>query len=208
MKKVLLALLGLILLGQGVKAQPVSDNAVIPMAITVNSILRLNVVDGGNIEFVFNTLNDISFGLSGARYGTTVTVASSGNWDLSVFATTATFLNDAGQTVPLNRVCFNITNGGTFVIGIVAATSNTLYYPNGVIAGALTDRSNLIDGSVAPAQNVLTTGTLAGGNAGNTTQNRFTFNWECGTANCAGGSMAGTRSGRYSTSILLSLNAL
>ena len=205
MKKVLLGFLGLLLLSQGIKAQPVSDNAVIPMAITVNSILRLSVVDGGNIEFVFNTLNDINTGLSGARYSTSVTVASSSNWDLSVLATTDAFYDDGGNDIPLSHVCFNLTNtttAGANTIGI-DNTFNSIYAANGV-ASAITAYNTLTD--TPPVINVLTPGS---GNAGDIVANAFTFNWECGvTANCgAGSSMIGEPSGRYATSILLSLSA-
>jgi hypothetical protein len=37
--------------------QAVNDQAVIPVSITLNSILRLTVVSGGNIDFVVNTID-------------------------------------------------------------------------------------------------------------------------------------------------------
>ena len=51
MKKLLLISVGLIMACL-TQAQPVSDNATIPIGVTLNSILRLTVVSGGNIEFV------------------------------------------------------------------------------------------------------------------------------------------------------------
>jgi len=202
MKKIILGFLSIFFVGQIAMAQPVSDNAVIPMAITVNSILRLNVVDGGNIEFVFNTLNDYSAGLSGTQYATTFTVASSRNWNLSILATTGTFLNDAGVGISLEHVCFIISETGAFSYG-VDNTFNTTYRLDGGVAAALTDRSDLA--FVAADGLVLVPGT---GNAGTVLDNIFTINWECGTAACTAGSLTGTASGRYSTSILLSLSAL
>jgi hypothetical protein len=206
MKKVLLGFMVTVLLGIGAKAQPVSDNAVIPMAITVNSILRLNVVDGGNIEFVFNTLNDIANGLSGDRYTTTITVASSSNWALSVMATTTDFFDDGGAPLALNNVCFYLTNNGaTYSVGV--AGSNTLYRPNagGAVAVGNANYSDLTDDDTGVE--LLYSGS---GNAGDPTENNITFHWECGTVSCAAGlgSIQGTPSGRYSTSILMSLRGL
>lgn len=206
MKKGLIGLMFCLVLGIGVNAQPVSDNAVIPMAITVNSILRLNVVDGGNIEFVFNTLDDIANGLSGNRYTTTITVASSSDWALSVMATTTDFFDDGGAALALDNVCFYLSNNGaTYTVG---AAGNTLYRPNGGGAAAIgiANPSDLTDddGGVE----LLTSGGL--GNAGVPLENNITFHWECGTGLCAAGlgSIQGTPSGRYSTSILMSLRGL
>jgi len=207
MKKVLIGFLSLIFAGQVAVAQPISDNAVIPMAITVNSILRLNVVRGGNIEFVFNTLDEYANGLSGARYSTDVTIASSGNWELEMLASTTEFFDmdgGAGTGIDLGFVCFNLTTTGTNVIGIGLATE---YFPNDGASSAVTVYSDLTN--TAPAQNILDAGT---GNAGGAAENAFTINWECGTGNGtaqAGNTIsdAGVTSGRYSTNILLTLIA-
>jgi len=206
MKKVLIGFLSLIFAGQVAVAQPISDNAVIPMAITVNSILRLNVVRGGNIEFVFNTLDEYANGLSGTRYSTDVTIASSGNWELEMLASTTEFFDmdgGVGTGIDLDYVCFNLTDNGTNAIGIGLATE---YFPNGGATAAVTVYSDLTN--TAPAQNILDAGT---GNAGGASENAFTINWECGTVNGGNAtsiSTAGVTSGRYSTNILLTLIAL
>jgi hypothetical protein len=101
MKKVLVGFLSLVFMGQVAFAQPVSDNAVIPMGITLSSVLRLNVVSGGNIEFVFASVNDFQNGLAGDMYRTNLTVESSTDWGLSVYA------NDFAGSA------------GTFGVGIV-----------------------------------------------------------------------------------------
>ncbi len=201
MKKVLLGFLSVILLGTAAQAQPISDNAVIPMAITVNSILRLNVVRGGNIEFVFNNYQDFVTGLSGTTYSTDVTVTSSGNWDLSVLAATTEFFdqsNIAGSGIALNFVNFNLTNTGTNTMGIVG--TDTEYHADGGAAVAV--------GSYSDLTNVAANGLVLQGvtNQGAAADNAFTINWEFGTANTAGIiSTAGVTSGRYTTNVLLSL---
>lgn len=211
MKKVLLGLFGLFMACQAAISQPISDNAVIPMGITVNSILRLNVVRGGNIEFVFNTLDDYANGLSGTRYSTDITVASSGNWEMELIASTTEFFDSdggAGTGIALNYVAFNLTDNGLNSIGIddAAAGDNTNYYPDGAL-GAVATYSQLV--STAPANNILSANTNEG-NAGGNLDNAFTINWECGTTNTTGGSIstAGVNSGRYTTNILLTLIAL
>ena len=55
----------LALLSQVGFAQAVQDNAVIPVSVTINSILRLNVTSGGNIQFVFNTMAQYNAGIAG-----------------------------------------------------------------------------------------------------------------------------------------------
>jgi hypothetical protein len=126
---------------------------------------------------------------------------------MSVMATTDNFYDDAGTSLALNNVCFTITTpAGANTIG-AAATETTGYYPTytagasaaGTTPADLTDD----DGGQALLQN-------AAGNAGDATANIFTFRWECGTGSCGAGaqSIVGTPSGRYSTSILLSLAGL
>jgi len=203
MKKVLLGFLAIIMLGTTAHAQPISDNAVIPMAITVNSILRLNVVRGGNIEFVFNNYQDFLSGLIGSTYSTDVTVTSSGNWDLSILASTTEFFDQSaapGSGIALNYVSFGLTSTGTNTIGV--AGSDTGWYPDGVGPVAL--------GGVSDLSNVAANGRVLQADAGNqgaAGDNAFTINWECGTAATGGGliSTAGVTSGRYTTNVLLSL---
>ncbi|MCB9002091.1 MAG: hypothetical protein H6537_09000 [Bacteroidales bacterium] len=42
--------------------QAVNDQAIIPVSVTLNSILRLTVVSGGNIDFVVNTIDQYTSG--------------------------------------------------------------------------------------------------------------------------------------------------
>ncbi|MFP4019163.1 MAG: hypothetical protein ACLFUH_07930, partial [Bacteroidales bacterium] len=87
MKKLIVLLL-VVFFGVNLQSfsQAVDDRAVVPVSVTLNSILRLNVESGGNVEFNFNTLeqyeNGINTDYTNDQYATKLTVASSVNWDL------------------------------------------------------------------------------------------------------------------------------
>ncbi len=70
MKKLFLIIV-LAVLGITAKAQAVSDMAVIPIGVTLNSIARLTVTSGGNIEFVVNTMDQYKEGVQGSEATTT-----------------------------------------------------------------------------------------------------------------------------------------
>ena len=55
--------------GVSSQAQAVRDRNVIPVAVNLNQVLRMSIYDGGNIEFVFNTIDDYRDGLSGDAAG-------------------------------------------------------------------------------------------------------------------------------------------
>jgi hypothetical protein len=196
MKKVIIGLLSLFFAGQVAMAQPVQDHAVIPMAITVNSILRMNIVSGGNIEFVFNTLADYANGLgesiTAGRYRTNVTIASSTIWHLQIYSSGANFAGDGGN-IGLGYVGYRVVdNTGTNLIG-----TNIQPTPAAPGYAILT---------VAPVTFLASMGT---GNAGGTGANNFFINWECATAVGAPVltpiSNSGAISGRYSTNVMLAL---
>ena len=63
MKKLSL-LVGAFLMTSMVFAQAVRDRNVIPVAVNLNQVLRMTVTNGGNIEFVFNSIDDYKYGLS------------------------------------------------------------------------------------------------------------------------------------------------
>lgn len=44
--------------------QAVKDRNVIPVAVSLNQVLRMTITNGGNIEFVFNTIEDYKNGIS------------------------------------------------------------------------------------------------------------------------------------------------
>ncbi|HBF88475.1 MAG TPA: hypothetical protein DDX39_07530 [Bacteroidales bacterium] len=57
-------LLGAFLLSVVVFGQAVKDRNVIPVAVNLNQVLRMTITNGGNIEFVFNSIDDYKYGLS------------------------------------------------------------------------------------------------------------------------------------------------
>lgn len=95
--------------------QAVNDQAVIPVSVTLNSILRLNVVSGGSINFVVNTITQYSGGIASApRYYTTFTVASSRAFNVNLVSESGTFIGrDAGLGMPLANVGYTIASTGT-----------------------------------------------------------------------------------------------
>ena len=145
--------------------QAVSDQAVIPVSVTLNSILRLTIVSGGNIQFVVNTIDEYEDGITtSARYQTAFNVASSRNFDVMINAETATFFgtDNVANTMPLNNVgyqCQTVAGGGTFPAD--AAMVGLAMAPTYLIGGALA-------GDKRPA----------GGSA----TNQFIIEWELGTS--------------------------
>lgn len=155
MRKLLLGV-AMLLFAQMGFGQAVSDNAVIPVSVTLNSILRLTVTSGGNINFVFNTIEQYVGGLGpGSQYNTVFNVSSSRDFQVFLGAEDADFIGfDTGNTIPLDYLAFNIT-GGT------GADTNTR------VLEALADDPDAI---------------VPTGLAGKSTVNEYTIAWEFGTA--------------------------
>lgn len=57
-------IVSLIIFGQLAFGQAVHDRNVIPVAVNLNQVLRMTITNGGNIEFVFNSIDDYKLGLS------------------------------------------------------------------------------------------------------------------------------------------------
>lgn len=179
MKKILTFLVAIVLSSSILFAQPVSDNAVIPVAVTLTSILRLNVVSGGNIEFAVNTLDQYNTGIANsARYDTKFTVASSVDFDVFIYAEDATLMgSDATgtniNTMPLNNIGFIVeSTGGGDAIG-----TDAIYTPLGDDdADGTSDDPNALTNAAATkcVANI-------GNSAGDVIQNEFVINWELAT---------------------------
>jgi len=183
MKKLLLGFLSLILAGTVSFAQPVSDMAVIPMGITIQSVMRLAITKGGNIEFVFKSATDVSNGLpSGGAYSTeyetTGIINASQNWDLDMTVDESSFIADnGGANLDLGVVSFDVTT----------SASNTDVLSDTQLAQNLTPLEN--DGN--------------GNNLGNNIT--FAIQWACGVSGLASASVAGSEAGRYSANVILTL---
>ena len=85
-------------------AQPISDRAVVPVAVSLNQILRLQILYGGNVEFVFADLNDYKAGITGTRFTTRFSVASSTDWDLRMYASSASFVGNNSDVAYIRNV--------------------------------------------------------------------------------------------------------
>lgn len=206
MKKVILLLI-VAFLGLNLSSYAqVDDRAVVPVSVTLNSILRLNIESGGNVEFNFNTLDQYQNGITNSsQYDTKISVASSVNWDLKMGAEDGYLIRadtvgatGSGTNMPLDYIGYQIDvngSGSNYTI----PTSGT---HNGTEeADPLVQLSTITDGSEQIQNN--------GGNAGGIGANQFTVHWECGTGNgtmntnsLLGSNLTG---GRYSTNVFFIL---
>lgn len=201
MKKILFIILVSAMFAVNAFNQAVDDKAVIPVAVTLNSILRLNILSGGTIDFNFNTLQDYTDGIDNSDgYDTKISIASSVDWQLKLFAEDASFnMTDSAtygtvNVLPLNYVGYWIDETGTHT---VAATNVTIPAETQGTADALTNTTTTV---------VIDCG--AAHNAGDVATNAFTINWECGTGNGAIQTNILSRNlpaGRYATNVYLLL---
>ena len=209
MKKIILPIFLFCLIFSNLKtnAQAVRDRGIIPVAVNLNLVLRLNIIDGGNIEFVFNSINDYSLGMgaqaavlgTGANaavarvgigvgttplaanlmYRTRFTVSASRKWLLTYGAEQATFMGTdlPTNTLLLNNVGLTMTAAG---LNFDAATG---------LNSAPT--VNFTSATTAPFgltafPTVLITAIAGVSNAGGELDNEYCLFWQCGTANTTG----------------------
>ena len=190
------------LFSSNISGQPVSDRAVIPVALTLNQILRLNVEDGGNVEFVFNRIDDYETGIpNGDFYDTRLTVASSTRWQLEMGAEDATFIgiDNPANTLPLTYAGFQLTAGGNHTFGVELtdpATANAAAIP--LAAFPVTVIGSAVAGGAGAT------------NAGDVLDNIITINWEANTAAILGATVPlidlDQSPDRYITNVLLDLS--
>jgi len=221
-KSIITACLGMLISGASF-AQPVSDRAVVPLAVTLNQVLRIHIINGGNMEFVFNTIADYKNGknaVAGASafYQTQVVVASSTNWAILFGAEDATLIgtDNAANTMALNNVGFSVNWTAVGLNGCCAAGNNV----TGGTACATCAASGAFGVPAALQQwngvrTLLTKGALT--NGGDVTDNAFTINWEVGTSAAGVPAMNATdilqsvpeiQPDRYVTNILFDLQSL
>lgn len=173
MKKITFLFAGL-LIGLATIAQPVVDNAIIPVSVNLNSILRLNVSSGGNIEFTVNNIDQYTTGvLNSDRYDTKFTVASSVDFNVLMYAEAANFLgsDNTANVLPIDNVGYILESTGT---------GNA----NGAEYDFINDAGDGTLSTITPLNATATTAIITGvggAAAGNTLQNAFTINWELAT---------------------------
>lgn len=119
----------MLLTAQSGFGQAVRDNAVIPVSITLNAILRLSVTSGGNIQFVVNTIDQYESGIpNSSQYTTTFQVASSRDFTVTMGAEEATFIGiETGSTaLALDNLGWEtLPLTGTLVGGVHALVGNS-----------------------------------------------------------------------------------
>ncbi len=126
MRKILLGA-SLMLFSMFSFGQSVVDNAVIPVSVTLNSILRLSVTSGGNIQFVVNTITDYTSGITNTnQYDTQFTVHSSRNFHVRLGAEDANLIGlETGTNMNLSNLRYTMTGpvGGGHLVPIQDLTA-------------------------------------------------------------------------------------
>ncbi len=213
-KSIITSAIALIITGSAF-AQPVSDRAVIPLGVTLQQILRISVTNGGNIEFVFNTITDYKTGIANGAtgfYDSRFTIASSTNFELHMGAEDATLIgtDNPVRTLALNNVGFLFAFNGLRTVTTTHHAMGLAYNNSNTIINGLRQFTgvNATDG-------LLTNGVL--GNGGDILDNDFTINWSVGIIPASAGTNPtnGTSilsqsiaADRYVTNVFLDINAL
>ena len=196
MKKNLTVLLAALLMGGTAFGQAVSDRNIIPVAVNLNQVLRMTITNGGNIEFVFNTIDQYKDGISGDAavnaisadmYQTDFTISSSTRWKITYGAESGTFLgvDDPTNTLDLDNVGFSIiSNGGHFFESDAGGQGTTPtqelwdVQQNGVAGLGAGAPAALVQ---YPTDLIEDNNSATQANAGDASDNSFTLVWRCGT---------------------------
>lgn len=159
-------------------SQAINDQAVIPVSVTLNSIMRIQVTSGGNMEFVFSSIDSYTSGIGpSARYVTVFSVASSVDFDVTLDTESTDFIGEGtGASLLLDAVDFQLTGG--------VAGTNTLLHAT---------QLPLVDG-----EDIIVPLTNNGGQG-----HIFTMNWQCGVTKDIVSYNVGPD--RYSNNIFLTL---
>jgi len=172
MRKVSFLIFASILAFGSVNAQAIADNVTIPVSVTINSILRMNVVSGGNIEFVINTLDQYQQGVFNTdRYTTTFTVAASQDFDVEMWSDTEFIGADdpTNNWMPVDNLGWIIEYDGNDPGAV-----DSRYYLGGQNPSVATAQKMEVGTPLA----IITSLTEG---AGDVLQNRFKIRWELGT---------------------------
>ncbi len=195
MKKLSISFFAVILSVGLALSQPIKDFGIIPVGVTLNSILRLNITSGGNIEYVVNTIDQYTNGFEAqatGAYVTTFTVASSTNFAVDLYGDNANFIGVEN-------------NGNTFAIGKLGY--HTTYNGSGAAANYTVTPASGSEVSVTNAAVTIVQPNGAAVIAGSTGVNTFQIHWELGTPGLGAGNLIGLSSDRYTVNVLLDLRA-
>jgi len=202
MKRKVMLIVGMLAIGFVGFSQAVKDRQVIPVSVNLNQVLRMTILNGGNIEFVFNSIDDYRLGLSGDPvtsgsanpatlenfYITDFTVASSTRWHLNYGSEEATFIgtDDPGNTLALTNVGFTLSNTAAAGHDFEGAAN-----AQGTTADAELWSAPTLNGTevvaISPYPEMLIDDNgAASANAGDADDNTFQIIWRCGTGEDAG----------------------
>ena len=192
----------LIILGAGVLlsavsfGQAVKDRNIIPVAVNLNQVLRMNITNGGNIEFMFNSVDDYKNGISGdatassssnpnssdPMYVTDFTISSSTRWKLTYGSEQATFIgaDNPSNTLALNNVGFGLIQSGVHVFEAAGSGKGTTV--GSELFSAPTDNANAVSGLDVFPTDLIEDNDATTANAGDETDNAFQLVWRCGTS--------------------------
>lgn len=199
MKKLTISLLAVVFSLGAAFSQPVSELGIIPVGVTLNSILRLNITSGGNLEYVINTIEQYQNGIpAGDPYTTNFNVASSVDFDVTLVADADDFTGVDDNTTPN---VMDLDNLGYTVVGNGSGTAGTTWAFPAAMPLAVT-------GPTIGATTIITG--AAGLSAGGIDQNAFILQWEFGTGNgntSTGGTLLAQSiaSDRYVVNVFLEL---
>jgi hypothetical protein len=167
---------------------------VIPVAVNLNQVLRMTITNGGNIEFVFNSIDDYRDGLSAeagnpgdAFYQTDFTIASSTRWRLTYGSEQATFIgtDNPANSLTLDNVGFYLNNLGTRIFENVDDPIGTT--PAASLFSAPTNNGNEVAALQAyPVDLIEDNNSADVSNAGDATENSFSLLWRAGTVEAQG----------------------
>ena len=233
MKKLILSLFAFGILSTGI-SQAVSDRTTVPIAVNLNQVLRLKVINGGKLECTFYTIDQYKTGISGdnvtsatpnggaasasaAFYKTQFTVSSSTNWFLEFGAEDGELrgVDDETNTLALNNVGYSLSstvdaNAGahTFVGSVAGADAVLVSAPttDGTVVAALAQFPTTLIAAAAVAGG----GAGTQSNAGDPTDNSFEIIWRVGTSEVAGMNQTklidvGAKPDRYVTNVFFDL---
>lgn len=129
----------LLLLSHTGYTQAVSDQAVVPVSVTLNSILRLTVTSGGNIVFVVNTVDQYQQGIVGTdRTTTKFSVSSTRNYTVTMVPENTTHFvgiqTNNTTNFPIGNVGFRCVGQGTAHNNITALAATQTIVTNNAAA--------------------------------------------------------------------------
>ncbi len=198
MKKIFLTTVAALIFSAGVFSQAVKDRQVIPVAVNLNQVLRMTITNGGNIEFVFNSIDDYRDGLSADAgtsgsanpagsdgfYQTDFTVASSTRWQITYGSEQATFIgtDDASQTLDLANVGFSLVNNGSHTFETAGTGGQGTTDTDALYSGPTNCATEVAALEVYPSALIEDNESATLSNAGDVTENDFSLLWRCGTS--------------------------